>query len=175
MRYLRYYLIALAVFLLDLYTKRLVKTHIELHDIVPVWGDFFALTYYLNRGAAFGILQGQQPFFLAVTVVFLVGIVYYMHKSIRQGNKLLPVALSLMLGGAVGNFLDRLLHGEVVDFALLTFRFNIFGLHVNYQYPIFNVADSGIVIGTLIVVIDSIIAWRRESKQAAKESSHDAV
>jgi len=46
---------------------------------------------------------------------------------------------------------------------------------VNYQYPIFNVADSGIVIGTLIVVIDSIIAWRRESKQAAKESSHDAV
>lgn len=173
---MRYYLIALAVLALDQFTKWLVKTNIALHEVIPVLGEFFALTHYLNRGAAFGILQGQQPFFLAVTIVFLVGIVFYLHKLMRQGKKLVPFALGLMFGGAVGNFWDRLTNGEVVDFLLFTFRFNLFGWQVDYQYPIFNVADCGIVIGTLLILVDSIIAWRREVKQAAvKESTHDSV
>lgn len=173
---MRFYLIALVVFVLDQYTKWLVKTNIALYEVIPVLGNFFSLTYILNRGAAFGILQGQQPFFLAVTIVFLAGIVFYLHRLMKQGKKMLPFALALMFGGAVGNFLDRLLYGEVVDFLLVTFKFNLFGWQVDYQYPIFNVADSGIVIGTLIILADSIITWRREAKQAAaKESTHDSV
>ncbi|MDT3426475.1 signal peptidase II [Paenibacillus forsythiae] len=146
-----YYLIALIVFLLDQGTKYLISTRLEIDEQIPVIGNFFVITSHRNRGAAFSILQDQRWFLILVTIVVLIGIVWYLNK-VRRSRRLLPLALSLVLGGAVGNFLDRALTGEVVDFL----RFN-FG---SYTFPIFNVADSCIVVGVALIILDSIMDMR---------------
>lgn len=172
-----YLLIALAVFLLDQATKWIIKTRIPVGDTIPVLGDFFSIASIRNRGAAFGILQGQQLFFLVITVLFLIGISYYLYRMHKEGAKWSAVGLSMLLGGAVGNFLDRLIAGEVVDFFRFDFRFNLFGFQVDYMYPIFNVADIGIVLGAIIVLIHTFVLWRREGKDAkpAPEKAEDAA
>jgi signal peptidase II len=176
-----YYLIALVIFIADQITKWAIKLNMEIGDIIPVIGSFFMITSHRNKGAAFGILQGQQVFFLLITVVFLIGIIYYLQKMIKMGYKRVPLALSLMLGGAVGNFLDRALYGEVVDFLQFTFKFTLFGWKVDYIYPIFNIADSAIVIGTILILLDSLITWRREAREAnqaaatGKDTTNDPV
>lgn len=142
-----YYLIALIVFLIDQGTKYLIATRLELGEQIPVIGDFFLITSHRNTGAAFGILEGKRWFFIVITVIVVCGIVWYLNKS-KGSRKLLPTALGLVLGGAVGNFLDRALTGEVVDF--LQFNFG------SYTFPIFNVADSCIVIGVGLIILDSL-------------------
>ncbi|KGE18090.1 signal peptidase II [Paenibacillus wynnii] len=142
-----YYLIALIVFLIDQGTKYLIATRLELQEQISVIGNFFLITSHRNRGAAFGILEGQRWFFYVVTVVVVIGIVWYLNK-VRKTQKLLPTALGLVLGGAIGNFLDRLVSGEVVDFLQLNFG--------SYTFPIFNVADSCIVIGVALIILDSL-------------------
>ncbi|MBV6712728.1 signal peptidase II [Paenibacillus chitinolyticus] len=159
-----YYLLALIVFLIDQGTKWLVVKNIPLHDSIPVIGEFFQLTSHRNRGAAFGILQDQRWFFILATLIIVVGVVLYLNRTRKAGQKLMSLALALLLGGAVGNFLDRLLFGEVVDFLQLHFQFSFFGKAVNYIYPIFNVADSAIVIGVILIFIDSIISWKNEKR-----------
>ncbi|WP_150266678.1 signal peptidase II [Paenibacillus tepidiphilus] len=142
-----YYLIALIVFLIDQGTKYLIATRLELGEQIPVIGDFFIITSHRNTGAAFGILEGQIWFFVIVTVIVVAGIVWYLNKSMGS-RKLLPTALGLVLGGAVGNFLDRILAGEVVDFLMFNFG--------SYTFPIFNVADSCIVIGVALIILDTL-------------------
>jgi len=142
-----YYLIALIVFLIDQGTKYLISTRLELHEQISVIGNFFLITSHRNRGAAFSILQDQRWFFIIITVVVVVGIIWYLNKA-RTNRKLLPLALSLVLGGAIGNFLDRLVSGEVVDFLMFNFG--------SYTFPIFNVADSSIVIGVALIILDSL-------------------
>ncbi|MEE4569495.1 signal peptidase II [Paenibacillus polymyxa] len=149
-----YFGIALIIFLIDQGVKYLVATRMELYEQIPVIGNFFLITSHRNRGAAFGILEGQRWLFIVITIVVVIGIVWYLRKTVRAGQKLLPVALSLVLGGAVGNFLDRAISGEVVDFA----QFN-FG---SYTFPIFNVADSAIVIGVALIILDTMLESRRE-------------
>jgi signal peptidase II len=143
-----YYLIALIVFLIDQGTKYVIATRLELGEQIPVINDFFIITSHRNSGAAFGILEGQQWFFFIVTVVVVVGIVWYMNKA-KASRKLLPTALALVLGGAIGNFLDRMLNGEVVDFLMFNFG--------SYTFPIFNVADSCIVIGVGLIILDTLL------------------
>ncbi len=152
-----YYLIALAVFIVDYVTKKAIATQMQLGDKISVIGDFFLITSHRNKGAAFGILQGQRTFFLIITCAVVLGIIVYMYMNRRSGKPLLLVALGLVLGGAVGNFLDRALYGEVVDF--LQFNFG------SYMFPIFNVADMGIVIGVGLILLDTILTMREESKR----------
>ena len=151
-----YFLIALIVFLIDQGTKYLIATGLTIGEQIPVIGNFFLITSHRNRGAAFSILQDQRWFFVTVTAVVVVGIIWYLIKIKKQRNKLLPTALSLVLGGAVGNFLDRVGSGEVVDF--LQFNFG------SYTFPIFNVADSCIVIGVALIILDSLLEMRREKQ-----------
>ncbi|WP_068502216.1 signal peptidase II [Paenibacillus kribbensis] len=157
-----YFGIALIIFLIDQGVKYLVATRMELYEQIPVIGNFFLITSHRNRGAAFGILEGQRWLFIVITIVVVIGIVWYMRKTVKAGQKLLPVALSLVLGGAVGNFLDRAISGEVVDFA----QFN-FG---SYTFPIFNVADSAIVIGVALIILDTLLESRRN-----KENGNDSI
>lgn len=136
---------------------------------ISVIGDFFSLTSHRNKGAAFGILQDQRWFFLIITVIIVIGIIWYMLKSVSQGKKLLPVSLSLVLGGALGNFVDRLLAGEVVDFFQFRFMFELLGNAVDYTYPIFNIADAAIVIGVGLIFVDAILEWRNERKELKQD------
>lgn len=158
-----YYLIAFVLFLIDQGTKYLIASKLELYEQIPVIGDFFLITSSRNRGAAFGILQDQLWFFIVVTLIVVGGIVWYLRKVSKEGRKLLPTALALVLGGALGNFIDRLVMGEVVDF--LQFNFG------SYTFPIFNIADSCIVIGVGLIILDTLLEGRREKIQTTSEVS----
>lgn len=166
-----YYVIALIVFLLDQGTKYLIATRLELGEQIPVIGNFFLITSHRNRGAAFGILEGQRWLFIIITIIVVIAIIWYMRKALKSGQRLLPWGLSLVLGGAIGNFLDRALMGEVVDFA----QFN-FG---SYTFPIFNIADSSICIGVGLIILDTILDSRRtklqEQEQAKGTGQHDGT
>ncbi|QAY68316.1 signal peptidase II [Paenibacillus protaetiae] len=151
-----YYGIALFVFVLDLVTKKIVEAQLEISDQISVIGNFFLITSYRNRGAAFSILQDQRFFFIAITVIIAVGIIWYM-QSIKDKNRaILLTGLGFVLGGATGNFLDRALTGEVVDF--LQFNFG------SYTFPIFNIADSAITVGVVLIIIDTLLHSKDENK-----------
>jgi signal peptidase II len=165
-----YWLVALAVLLFDQWTKHWVVTRMELGQVIPVWGDFFTLTSHRNRGAAWGILQDQRTFFIIITIAVVIGVVYYLLRTIREGRKLLPWALSLLLGGALGNFVDRVRFGEVVDFLDFYIDLRGIGISFTYDYPIFNVADSAIVVGIILIFLDTLLETRREKRRLAHDS-----
>lgn len=152
-----YYIIGLFVVLLDQLTKWLIVRKLELGESIKIIEDFLYITSHRNRGAAWGILQGQMWFFYVITIVVIIGLVIYIQKG-AKGKTLLGVSLGLMLGGAIGNFIDRLFRKEVVDF-INTY---IFG----YDFPIFNIADSALVIGVGLLLID-MIREEREAKRKA--------
>jgi signal peptidase II len=154
-----YYVIALIILALDQFTKWLIVKNMDLGQSISVIGEFFQITSHRNKGAAFGILQDQRLFFIIITIVFVVGIIWYLEKVRKYGNKkLLTLSLSLLLGGAIGNFADRLLTGEVVDF------FDFYFAFINYPFPIFNVADSAIVVGVILIFLDTLLDWINERK-----------
>lgn len=151
-----YYIVAILVIALDQLSKWAVIKTMALGEQITVIGDFFYLTSHRNSGAAWGVLQGQMGFFYVITAIVVVGLIYFMQKYARE-SQLLAIALSLILGGAIGNFIDRLFRKEVVDF----FDFIIFG----YDYPIFNIADSALVVGVILVIIITIMDERKEKLQ----------
>ncbi|WP_127579654.1 signal peptidase II [Paenibacillus koleovorans] len=164
-----YFLYAFLVLVLDQFTKWLIVRNLELYETIPVLGNFLSITSHRNKGAAFSILQNQRLFFLVITTFVIIGIVWYLRKVIKENRKLLPVALSLALGGALGNYIDRALFGEVVDFIQCHFVFSILGWDVDYIFPIFNVADSGVVIGFGLVFLDTLLDWRKERRGEVHE------
>ena len=108
---------------------------------LPLWQDVFHLTYVENRGAAFGILQNQKWFFVLFTLAALTALAVYLVRAPQ--SKLVLTAAGLAAGGAAGNLIDRVLRGYVVDF----FDFRLI------HYPVFNIADCGIVIAALLICI----------------------
>ncbi|MBM7581981.1 signal peptidase II [Caldicoprobacter guelmensis] len=136
---LQIFIVAFIV-VLDQVTKYLAKTYLKSMGSVPLIQNVFHFTYVENRGAAFGILQNQRWFFIALTVVTSVVIAYYLFAR-KQESIVFTIALSMILGGAIGNLIDRLRLGYVVD--MLHF--------ILIDYPVFNVADSCVVIGTMLL------------------------
>lgn len=153
-----YYILALVIIVIDQLTKWLIVKNMDLGESITIIKDFLYITSHRNQGAAWGILQGQMWFFYIITLVVIVGIVYYMAKH-TKGKRLLGISLGLMLGGAIGNFIDRVFRKEVVDFV----DTYIFG----YDFPIFNVADSALVVGVALLMIQMF----REEREA-KEKAH---
>lgn len=123
--------------LLDQLTKYLVVQNFALYQSLPIIEDVFHLTYIQNRGAAFGILQGRLFFFIVVTCL-LVAMLIYFYQELPLDNLGNQFALGLALAGALGNLIDRIRVGYVIDF--LDFR----------VWPVFNIADSAIVIAVFI-------------------------
>jgi signal peptidase II len=145
--------LAILVVLLDQATKRLAEDRLEKTGVrsvpLPVVGDFLRFTYVENRGAAFGLLQDQTVFFVVVGVV-VIGVIAASYRYLPRSGFRLHLALGLQLGGAIGNLIDRVRQGYVVDFV-------DFGYHSNW-WPVFNVADSAIVIGV------ALLAWNALSE-----------
>lgn len=160
-----YYIIALVAFLVDQGTKYLIASRMDIAEQISVIGNFFLITSHRNRGAAFGILEDQRWFFIVITIIVVIGIIWYLNKVMKTNNKLLPLALSLVLGGAIGNFIDRVISGEVVDF--LQFNFG------SYEFPIFNVADSCIVIGVALIILDSLFDMKRNPANPNTEGNEE--
>jgi signal peptidase II len=145
-----YLILVAAIVGLDQLTKWLVAGRLELHEMRPIIDGLLSLSHVRNRGAAFGILSDadlpyQAVLFSVLSLVALAAIaVYAMRLPVTA--RLPQLALALVLGGAIGNLIDRLRHGYVVDFVHVYWR--------QYQWPDFNVADSAISIGVALLVLD---------------------
>lgn len=148
----RFFFVAFAISLvIDQLTKTWVVKTLAFTDQVSVIDGFFYLTHVRNPGAAFSLFADapeaiRAPFFIGTTLIALVLIISFFRK-LSPGDRLSALALGLILGGAVGNLLDRLIYGEVVDFLHLR-------LWGGYTWPDFNVADSSIVIGVALLVLE---------------------
>lgn len=154
-RRLIYYIIALIVIALDQISKWMIARSMEIGESIEVVHNFFYITSHRNQGAAFGILQGKMWFFYIITVVVIIAIVYYLEKEGKY-NRLFGTALGLILGGAIGNFIDRVWRGEVVDF--------VDTIYFGYNFAIFNVADAALSIGVVLIIIHVMLDERRKKK-----------
>jgi signal peptidase II len=160
-----YFLAALIVLLLDRFTKWLVSERIQLHDSIQVIPGFFRLTHVQNRGAAFGLFaDSPSEWKVAILVAFsLIALVVVSALLWRNSHSLTMTgtALALILGGAIGNLWDRVLAGHVVDF--LDFYVG------TYHWPAFNVADSAIVIGALLLVAEILFKPAMDSGRVVRQ------
>jgi len=146
--------VAIAIVLLDQLTKITIERRFEYGDVLPVTG-FFNLVLAYNKGAAFSFLASasgwQHGFFVAIAIGASLIILYLLARHGHQ--KLFSLALAMILGGAVGNVIDRLAYGHVIDFL----DFHVGGWH----WPAFNVADSAIVGGALLLIVDELRRVRK--------------
>ena len=153
---LRWLWLALAVIVADQLTKALIVLGFELYevrDVLPV----LEITRLHNTGAAFSLLADasgwQRWFFVGLAIAVSGGIVYWLRNMPRDSAAFLPAALALVMGGALGNLIDRIWHGHVVDF-----------LHFHWgaaYFPAFNVADSCITVGAGLLILDAVLEGRR--------------
>jgi signal peptidase II len=148
-------LLAVLVIGLDLLTKWLVLTRMTEFQTIPMIPGFFSLQFVYNPGAAFGMLAHQQWLFITVSVATVLGILYFLrHPDVKEGAA--PWSMGLLLGGAVGNLIDRIRFGKVVDFLLFYWR--------DYHFPNFNVADIAITLGVGLFLLQMVLmgAEKRE-------------
>jgi signal peptidase II len=158
--------LAILVVLLDQTTKRLAEERLGRTGIrsvpLPIAGDYLRFTYVENRGAAFGLLQDQTAFFVLVGVI-VIGVIAASYRYLPRSGFRLHLALGLQLGGATGNLIDRIRQGYVVDFV-------DFGYHSNW-WPVFNVADSAIVIGVALLALNALSATPTGDPVSAEDGS----
>ncbi len=153
-----YFLTAMVVLLLDQATKVMVSRSVPLYDSIPIVPRFFSITHVLNPGAAFSLFAESSSHYttgaligFSFVVLMVVGVTLW--KS-TGGFTATALALSFIMGGALGNLLDRIRLGSVVDFLAFTLG--------TYHWPDFNVADSAIVLGCLLLITD-VLNTRNES------------
>lgn len=158
-----YYGLAAFLILLDQWTKWLVVKNMELGERISIADPYLGLLSHRNRGAAWGMLEGQMWLFYIVTVVVVAGIIYFFHKE-AKGSVLFGLSLMFLLGGAIGNFIDRLLRKEVVDFV------DVIIPVINYDFPIFNVADAALTVGVVLIIIHVILDEKRIRKRCPNGS-----
>jgi len=140
----RDYLLLVLLAVLDQLTKIAATTYLQLHVRVKIVENFFYLTLSHNTGAAWSILEGQSMLFIVFAIAATGYIIYYLntHKTI---NKWMKLSLIMIAAGAIGNVIDRIIYGYVIDFL----DFYIFG----YDFPVFNFADSCITVGMFILAL----------------------
>ena len=134
--------LTLLVVLLDYITKRIVSGSMVLYQSIPVIKGVFNITYVKNTGASFGMMAGARWFFVAVTVILIAAVIYYAVKN-KITDKLFLVSASFVVGGGIGNLIDRIATGAVVDF------FDVCLIN----FAIFNVADCFVVVGVILMAI----------------------
>ena len=148
-------LIILAIVIIDQITKYMTVSMLMPINSVEIIKNFFLLTYVENRWAAFGTKMCGRWFFVALTVIVVVaGAIYYSKIYNKDKSKIASLALVLVAGGAIGNCIDRLFRGYVVDML----SFNFFG----YSFPVFNFADICVVIGAVLLVVS--LCFTKEGK-----------
>ena len=139
------YVLFITIFVvIDQFSKKLIVSNFKLNEVVPVIKGFFNLTYVRNYGAGFSILQHATAFLLALTVIACV-VLTYLLLTTEKKDLLSKVCYLLIISGAIGNFIDRVRFSYVIDFL----DFKIFG----YDYPVFNIADSFITVGCILLIV----------------------
>jgi signal peptidase II len=152
--------LGVSVVILDQLTKRLIRTRVGVHESIPILDGFVSIVHARNPGAAFSLFADMPgwfrgPFFIGITVTAIV-VLFYVISRLPAEDRLMRVALGGVLGGAVGNLIDRLIYGEVTDFIDVHWR--------SYHWPAFNVADSSITIAVSAVILQSLFG-RSEARR----------
>ena len=147
-------LISLFVLGIDILTKQLVLNTMIEYQSIPIINNFFSITFAKNTGGAFSFLEGRVPLIIIMTSIVIIFIIKYIKNN--HINKLETICYSLVIGGAIGNLIDRIIYGYVIDFL----DFNLLG----YNFPIFNLADTAIVIGIILLIIFSTIESRNQNE-----------
>lgn len=135
-----------AIVIFDQITKIWAINTLKGGKTITIIPNFFRFVYVENFGAAFGILQHKRWIFILISVIVILAILLLLLRNYNRLNLFVKISLAMLLGGAIGNFIDRVRLGYVVDF--LSFR-----LFNAYEFPVFNIADTFIVIGTFLVFI----------------------
>lgn len=157
--------VALGVGVGDQWSKQWITRSFELYQTQEIIPHFFNLTLVYNAGAAFGFLNtagGWQRWLFSGIALAASGLIVYwlltLHPTEKPAEKLTALGLSLILGGALGNLLDRLLHGHVIDFIQVYYQ--------HWYFPAFNVADSAITVGAALLIVEAVWATLSASKKA---------
>ena len=142
------YGVATILLIIDQLVKLIIKSKMDLLQEIKVIPKFFSIYYTENTGAAFSILDGKVYVFVIVAFILL----FMLDRYLKDENltKLSIISLGIIIGGIIGNLIDRLLYHSVIDYL----SFNIFG----YSFPVFNIADIGITVGVVLYIIENI--WR---------------
>lgn len=138
-----YIFIIILGIVVDRVTKLLSINKLKGKESITVIKDFFSFEYVENEGAAFGILEGRQYILSAVAAIMIIAMIFYLIKN-KPSSKLLKISLAMVIGGAIGNLIDRLYYNYVVDFISLHYK-------DVYYFPNFNVADMLVVVGTILL------------------------
>ena len=162
-RYILFVTLTVVGLIFDQATKLFIDRSLQLFDSIPVITNFFNITYVRNRGAAFSFLSEASwrlPFFIGITLVASVAILVAFHK-LRNDQRLAQVALAMIFSGALGNLIDRVRLGEVIDFLDVHW----YRLH----WPAFNVADSLICVGVFLLALDMLLEEKRIKGRSVTE------
>lgn len=153
-------IVCVGILLLDQWTKQRIVEELPLYRKVTVIQGFFNLTHVRNTGGAFGIFGGERggvgSILFVVVSLIAIGAIVFLFVKIRENEKTLAFSFSLILSGAIGNLIDRLRYGEVIDFL----DFHLF----SYHWPAFNIADSAICVGIGLLALE---LWKGDRKKAS--------
>jgi signal peptidase II len=152
---LAYGLVGAAAVALDQIIKALVESRLPFHEMVPVL-PFLGLYRTYNTGIAFSMLGGLSDVALMVVAVAVIGIVIWLAIRSEPGQALARLGFTLILGGAVGNLIDRFVHGHVIDYILFHMQ--------SWSFAVFNLADAFISVGAALVVLEEFVAWMRQRR-----------
>ncbi len=145
---------------IDQISKYYTTTMLKPIGSVTVINNFFDLTYVENRGAAFGILQNSRWVFIVVTFIAIAALIVYKFKYKPKGY-VINTSLCLILSGAIGNMIDRLFRGYVIDMLEVTF----------INYPVFNIADCLVVVGTILLGIYILFIYKEPKKEVIEDAN----
>lgn len=148
MRKSKIFSIYIFTFIIDLIVKLIVKFNMKVGDTISIIPHFFKIEYLQNTGAAFSSFEGGRYVLIGISLIIYFLLINYIKKN-EISRKIEIVALGLILGGLVGNLIDRIFYGYVIDYL----SFEIFG----YSFAVFNLADSFIVISVILLIIDMIL------------------
>ena len=155
--------IALAIGLvlagIDQIIKLVIVNNVQLNENINVLGDIFRITYVRNDGVAFGMFSGMQWLFIVITVLMLGAIIFYMFKK-RPDSKLFYITVALIVGGGIGNLIDRICYNYVVDY-----------LSLSFFKPVCNFADYCITIGVILLAV--YLLFFADKKKKKKDLTHD--
>ena len=156
-------IIAPLIVILDQLTKYLVNVNLPPYASVTLIENFFYLSHVRNPGGAFGVLSWMSPRIFVIVSVLAIGVVFFFFASLEKSQRLAAVALSLILGGAIGNLIDRVRLGQVVDFIDVHWH--------TLKWPAFNIADAAITIGVFLLVIELLSSESSKRQDLAQESA----
>lgn len=163
--YKRLFITALLVFVADQLSKIWIFRNLEIDvDYITVIENFFYIVHVGNEGAAWGMFSGYGTV-LTLFAALALGAIYYFREALMLHHRGIQILFGLMIGGIIGNAIDRQIHGHVIDFLDFHFPFQIPVILPNGHYPTFNIADCGIVVGTLCYIALSFFLPQPASKE----------